>query len=71
MTMKKLLAGNDMELWEELNKLFDLPDHCSKLVITMEPRKVVTIDFTASARSSGSEYPITKRYNLVDVESVV
>ncbi len=62
---KKVLTGRDPDLWEELNKLFDFPSNCSRIVITLEAQSVVTLDVTTVCRI-GSGDPITKRYNLVE-----
>lgn len=60
-----IITAND--IWDDLCKLIRMPEGCTKVVITLESRHVVTMDVTTIARE-GSREPVEKQYHLVEVE---
>lgn len=62
----RLIKSTDCELWKQLGKLFTLPKHCKKVVLTMELGHAVQIE-AVSYVANGSGEEVTRKYMLQEV----
>ena len=59
----------EMQIWDELNKLINLPKHCTRAAIIIEKGCLVTVECTVIGQKGTGE-PISRCFKLVELEEI-